>query len=94
MITTEFLEEVAKEACNDCISFIQSYKTVEHHLADQLVPLMALAKGYSCFTTSKITLHLLTNIQVAEQFLPIKFSVSGEKDHPGEVSVDGIGFGI
>jgi len=85
-------EDVAEEACKDCIDFIQSHKTVEHHLADQLVPLMALAKGHSCFTTSKISLHLLTNIQVAEQFLPIKFKISGKQDHPGEVSVDGIGF--
>ena len=85
-------EEVAEEACKDCIDFIQSYKTVEHYLADQLVPLIALAKGYSCFTTSKISLHLLTNIQVAEQFLPVKFNISGKQDQTGEVSVDGIGF--
>jgi RNA 3'-terminal phosphate cyclase (ATP) len=85
-------EEVAEEACKDCLDFIQSDMAVEHHLADQLVPLMALAKGHSCFTTSKISLHLLTNIQVAEQFLPIKFNVSGEQDQPGKVSVDGIGF--
>jgi len=85
-------EEVAEEACNDCISFIQSHKSVDYHLADQLVPLMALAKGYSCFTTSKITLHLLTNIQVAEQFLPVKFNVSGKQDQAGEVSVDSIRF--
>jgi RNA 3'-terminal phosphate cyclase (ATP) len=82
-------EDVANEACEDCLKFLESGMAIEEHLADQLVPLMALAKGNSRFTTSKISLHLLTNIQVAEQFLPVKFSVSGKKDYPGEVSVDG-----
>ena len=85
-------EEVANEACQDCLRFLESGMAIEEHLADQLVPLMALAEGHSCFTTSKISLHLLTNIWVAEQFLPVKFQVDGEEEKPGQVSVDGAGF--
>jgi RNA 3'-terminal phosphate cyclase (ATP) len=85
-------EEVGAEACRDCKSFLKTGAAIEGHLADQLVPLMALAEGSSCFTTSRISLHLLTNIWVAEQFLPVKFQVDGEEGQPGRVSVDGIGF--
>jgi RNA 3'-terminal phosphate cyclase (ATP) len=86
-------EKVAEEACQECLGFVKTGAAIEEHLADQLVPLMALAEGRSCFTTSKISLHLLTNIRVAEQFLPVKFQVSGEEGQPGRVSVDGVGFG-
>ena len=85
-------EQVAEEACGNCIDFIKSGMSVDPHLADQLVPLMALAKGNSCFTTSRISLHLSTNIQVAETFLPVKFLVSGDEKQPGKVSVDGADF--
>lgn len=85
-------EKVAEEACKECMDFLKTGGAVEEHLADQLVPLMALAEGPSCFTTSRISLHLLTNIWVAEQFLPVKFQVDGEEGQPGRISVDGVGF--
>lgn len=86
-------EAVAEEAARECIDFLATDAAIDEHLADQLVPLMALAKGRSSFTTSKITSHLLTNIWVAEQFLPVKFWVSGDEGGPGEVSVYGVGHG-
>ena len=85
-------EEVAEEVSKQCIDFVKQEAAIDEHLADQLVPLMALAEGYSCFTTPNITSHLLTNIWVAEQFLSVKFQVDGEAGQPGRVSVDGIGF--
>ncbi|MFC1716988.1 RNA 3'-terminal phosphate cyclase [Candidatus Poribacteria bacterium] len=86
-------EVVAEEAANECVDFLRADAAIDEHLADQLIPLMALAKGRSSFTTSRITSHLLTNIWVAEQFLPIKFWVSGDEGEPGEVSVYGVGYG-
>lgn len=83
-------EEVADEACKECLNYLKTGAAIEEHLADQLVPLMALAEGHSCLTTSKISLHLLTNIWVAEQFLPVKFQVEGEEGKSGKVSVDGV----
>jgi RNA 3'-terminal phosphate cyclase (ATP) len=50
---------------------------------------MALARGRSTLITEKITEHLLTNIWVIEQFLPLKFNVEEET---GRVEVNGIGF--
>lgn len=86
-------EVVAEEAARECVDFLGTDAAIDEHLADQLITLMALAKGRSSFTTSIITSHLLTNIRVAEQFLPIKFWVSGDEGEPGEVSVYGVGHG-
>ena len=48
---------------------------------------LALAAGPSTFTTSQITQHLLTNIWVVEQFLPVRFQVEGQEGEPGRVTV-------
>jgi len=85
-------EKVAEEACDDFIKFTHSDAAIDKHLADQLIPLMALAEGFSSFTTSNLSLHLLTNIKVAEKFLPVRFEVSGDEGKSGKVSVKGIGF--
>jgi len=82
-------EEVADDACDEFIEFLDSKGVIDIHLADQLVPYMALAKGRSTFTTESITEHLLTNIWVVEQFLPLRFDIEEET---GKIAVDGIGF--
>lgn len=86
-------EIVGEEAGEECVDFLKTDAAIDRHLADQLIPLMALAKGRSSFATSKFTSHLLANIWVAEQFLPVKFWVAGDEGKPGEVSVYGVGFG-
>jgi len=82
-------ETVADEACSDFFQFMASDATVGDHLADQLVLYMALAKGRSSFVAGAITKHLLTNIWVIEQLLPVKFDVD---KRTGTVSIDGAGF--
>ncbi len=85
-------EQVAREACEQCINFLNTDACIDEHLADQLITIMALSKGTSCFKTSKITRHLLTNISIAEKFLPIKFKVLGKEGQHGEVHVEGYEF--
>jgi RNA 3'-terminal phosphate cyclase (ATP) len=82
-------EEVADDACNEFMKFFDSRGVIDTHLADQLVLYMALAKGRSVLITESITQHLLTNIWVLEQFLPVKFDIDEET---GKIWVDGIGF--
>ena len=86
-------ENVAEKAVEEYMDFLRSDATIDEYLADQIVLFMALAKGRSSFSTSKLTAHLLANISVAEQFLPVKFWVAGDEGKPGEVSVYGVGFG-
>ena len=44
-----------------------------------LVAPLALAAGPSCFTTERVTQHLLTNAWVVNQFLPGRVRVAGEE---------------
>ncbi|MCD6137461.1 MAG: RNA 3'-phosphate cyclase [Deltaproteobacteria bacterium] len=82
-------EKVADEASSDFLQFAASDASVDNHLADQLVTYMALAKGRSSFIVERITKHLLTNIWVVEQFLPVRFEIDKARR---KVSVEGTGF--
>jgi RNA 3'-terminal phosphate cyclase (ATP) len=85
-------ETVADEVHRAFMAHHRSGKVVERHLADQLLLYMALAEGRSTMTVSEITTHLVTNVWVIEQFLPVKFEVDGEVGRPGVISVEGVGF--
>jgi RNA 3'-terminal phosphate cyclase (ATP) len=78
-------EKVADEAIEALKDYFGSEGCVDPHLADQLVPFMALAKGDSSFTTTQITEHLITNLWVLEHFLEVKIKKSGEKGNSGRV---------
>lgn len=78
-------EKVADEACDELESYLKSDMALDKHLADQLVIPAALAIGNSKFTTSEITLHLLTNIAVVEKFLSVHFHISHGLGEPGMV---------
>ena len=45
------------------------------HLADMLVPYVALARGRSAYLTRAMSDHLETNIWLAETLLGVKFKV-------------------
>jgi RNA 3'-terminal phosphate cyclase (ATP) len=81
-------EKVADEACDDFLRFMRGDAAVDPHLADQLIPYLALAKEPSTFTVSTITKHLLTNIWVVKQFLQTRVSVEGAEGRWGKVTVE------
>ncbi|MFZ6017936.1 MAG: RNA 3'-terminal phosphate cyclase [Nitrospirota bacterium] len=74
-VAKEFLEYCSTEACLD------------PYLSDQIMLYLAIAKGESSFTTSRISNHLLTNIWVIEKFLRVKYKVEGEKGLPGRIAI-------
>jgi RNA 3'-terminal phosphate cyclase len=78
---------VAQDACQSLLSFLEIEAAVEEHLADQILPFLALAKEESSFTVSKITSHLLTNVWVVEKFLPAGIRVEGEIGKCGKVAI-------
>ncbi|MBI5745457.1 MAG: RNA 3'-phosphate cyclase [Nitrospirae bacterium] len=82
-------EKVGEEAATAFLDFYQSGAALDPYLADQLLPYLAIAKGESIITTSRISRHLLTNIWVIEQFLPVKFIVEGKEGEPGKITVSG-----
>lgn len=80
-------EDVGKEAVEELIRFLHSNAPVEKRLADQIIPYLALSHGKSSFTTSEITQHLLTNIEVVKKFLNIDADVSGIEGEKGKVII-------
>jgi RNA 3'-terminal phosphate cyclase (ATP) len=80
-------EQVSDEACKAFLDFMNTSGAVEEHLADQLIPFLALANSESNFSVSRISQHLLTNIWVTQQFLPVKIVVDGKENQPGKIKI-------
>jgi len=68
-------ETVGREAAEKLYAEISAKPTVDVHLADMLVPYVALAKGNSAYLTRTISDHLETNIWLAEKVLNVRFDV-------------------
>jgi RNA 3'-phosphate cyclase len=69
-------EDVGKDAAQQLKKTIASGATVDKHLSDQLIPFLALLPG-SKMRAAYLSRHLLSNIYVVEQFLPVKFQTKG-----------------
>lgn len=80
-------EKVAEEACEDFFRYLDSGAALDDHLADQIIPYLALSEGKSSFTVSKISMHLMTNIWAVKQFLPVEINVEGELGKKGEIEL-------
>ncbi len=71
-------EIVGEEAAKNLIKEIESKAPVDRHLADQILPFMALI-GNSIVKVSEITNHCRTNIYTIQQFLGEIFKVNEEE---------------
>ena len=69
-------EDVGKAAARDIIAELSSPAAVDVHLADQLIPYLALAGG--SYTVRQISKHASTNIWTAKQFLNTMVNVTDE----------------
>ncbi len=65
-------ERVGRDAAEKLLSEIMADATMDSHLADQILPFMALL-GSGSFITSKITDHCKTNMYAVERFLAVRF---------------------
>ena len=84
-------ERVADEAVDALLDFLKAEAAVDPHLADQVILPMALAPGTSRLTTSRVTQHLLTTVQLVQQLLGCPVQVGGEEGSPGTVTIEGAG---
>lgn len=69
-------EVVGREAAENLMREVKAQATVDVHLADMLVPYVALADGNSVYLTRAVTEHLDTNIWLAQGILGAKFRVT------------------
>jgi len=68
-------EDVGKEAALELLKEEKSGACLDKHLADQILPYLALIPKKSQVTVSEITDHCKTNIWVIEKFIEGKFEI-------------------
>ena len=66
-------EDVGREAAEKLVEDWESGATVDRHLADHLIPLMAIVGG--AIRVPEFTEHLLTNIEVVKHFVGDIFEI-------------------
>jgi len=69
-------EVVGREAAENLFMEVEAQATVDVHLADMLVPYVALADGNSVYLTRDITEHSDTNMWLTQKILGVKFQVT------------------
>jgi len=69
-------EIVGREAAENLALEIDAKATADVHLADLLVPYVALSRDESVYYTRFMTPHLDTNIWLAQELLNVEFSVT------------------
>lgn len=79
-------EQVADEAVDAFLAARASGAALDEHVADQLVPILALARGPSTFTCPRLTPHLRTVAWVVEQLLPVRVTL--QESAPARVRVE------
>ncbi len=84
-------EDVGKTAAQKLIDAISTHMAADSHLADMLVPYMAIASGESQLGITEITTHLLSNIWVVEQILGVKTTLDGKEGASGLLTIQGGG---
>jgi len=84
-------ERVAEEAVDGLADFLKAEAACDPHLADQLILPLAIAPGTSRLTTSRITQHLTTTVEIAQQVLGCPVQIGGEQGNPGQVTIEGVG---
>ena len=78
--------KVADEAVDQFIKWRESGAVVCEHLADQLLIPMSLLSGGK-FTTTRPTMHTLTNMEIIAMFLNVDFTISELTDQLFEITV-------
>jgi len=73
-------EQSAIDAAKDLLQEMDAGSTIDIHTADQLLPYMAMAEGKSSFVVSRISKHLLSQMDTLESFLNVRFGVERKSD--------------
>ena len=79
-------EQIGHKLAEEVRDYLALEVPVGPHLADQLLLFLSMAQG-GCFLTGPLTDHTTTNMQVIQQFLPVRIDVKKVADRRFEVSV-------
>lgn len=79
-------EQVADAAVNELLAWVATGAAIDEHLADQLVPFLALARTGSTFTCPRLTSHLNTVAWVVRHFVADGIAI--DEGPPARVRID------
>ena len=82
-------ETIGYKAATRFISDYESHACVDQFLADMLVLPLSFVKGRSKFKISKITNHLITNLELIKNINGLKYSIDKVADKGSIVSIIG-----
>lgn len=82
-------EKVGGEAANSLIKQLKTGRAIDRYLTDQIIPYLALAHGKSRITSTELTSHSLTNIELVRKILGTKIIREGSRKESGEIVVEG-----
>jgi RNA 3'-terminal phosphate cyclase (ATP) len=68
-------ETVADEAVDPLLAYLDTGAAVDEHLADQILPFLALADTPSTFTCPRLSSHLRTVAWVVERLRPVRVAL-------------------
>jgi len=83
----KWAEAVADEAVAEVLKYTAADAPVDEHSGDQLLLPLVFAEGPSEYRVTRVTRHLLTNVEVVRMFLPRRIDVEGAEGEPGTVRV-------
>lgn len=72
-------EQVGEEAALELLKEQKSEACLDQHMADQILPYLALAEQQSKVTVSEVTDHCKTNLWVIEKFLDGEFEIKNNR---------------
>lgn len=81
------MEAVAQAAFDRTLAWMKSDTSIDEFLADQVLPLAAIAEGDTSFSVPRLTARFLSTVWVIKHFLPIRITVKGKEGEPGWITI-------
>ena len=73
-------KQAGMDVANDLLQVMESGATMDIHTADQILPYLSMADGDSAFSVSRISRHLLSQMDTLETFIDVKFGVERKEN--------------
>jgi RNA 3'-phosphate cyclase len=80
-------EEVGRRAANLLIREVSAGKAIDSHLADMIIPYLAIATEGSTIGVSEVTSHLTTNLWTIEKILGTELHLEGTLGKSGLLQI-------
>lgn len=84
-------EKVGTEAADSLVEQLRTGAAVDLHTCDSLILWCSLADGGSIYTTSRLTMHTATAIELARIIAKADFEVDGGIGAPARITCRGVG---